>query len=197
MGLVTQRRDYEQEARVLPELEAPRLDINARTAKLTSYLTSIGKPTTQQSVLKIMPIIPVIESVSPSLSFGTIIPKISMPLVPAIAAGGTVFSAGGSFSPVASSILGLGTAVGVMLIELGRHVVAQIAMEMAQEVASGAMERVGKRLDSRLKIRMQTSKGPGKGRHVTVRGPGAAIRHDSEEPYDEPCDWYEFWCWLA
>lgn len=82
--------------------------------------------------------------------------------------------------------------MGVLLVQWGGKVVAQMAMiAVQQEVFS----RIGKKLDNRLKFHLDTQRGEGRGRHVNVRGQDGATPGDQDDVYDEPSQWWEFWNW--
>ncbi len=87
-----------------------------------------------------------------------------------------------------------GSGIGTMLVMAGSRMLAAIPMIIEAGVIAKHIKFF---TDKGVQIRQRTSAGPGKGRYQRLRPPSGAFAHDEADPYDEPCGWIEFWCWLT
>lgn len=91
----------------------------------------------------------------------------------------------------AIQVLGIG--IGTMLLHLGSSLLMAMPVAIGEEMT----RRLGYQLDSKVRISFRTSRGPGRGKYQRIRPEGGAPVGDDSDPYQEPCDWYQFWCWLV
>jgi len=146
-----------------------------------------------QTALKPTVIIPV-----PAASPSSIMPTTIVPIQVAQPTGGM----GGSRVPWTmgpeASLVAFAAAIplGTLLIQLGRTVIAQIAL-MGMEEAGQRLLGMSHRGD--VKIRAHTGKSGGdKTSYVRPRGEGGEMPPSDADPYAEPDDdsWWQFWTWF-
>lgn len=78
----------------------------------------------------------------------------------------------------------------VLTIRWAGQVVGRLLMDMADR---HQFSHIGQRLDDKLKMRVDTGRGEGRGRHINVRGADGATPGDQDDSYDSPSEWWEFW----
>jgi len=199
VAIVEQQRHYGPRL-VVPtvtasvDLDKPRQKLGVQLSKQITaqkYGTSAGT----DMMLTIRPIIPAVDMVDPSIAPATIIPQMPTPFVPAFTLAQTVNATVVSvFSPFPSTILGMGSAVGAMMLSLGTTLLAEIAMEIGQE----GMQRVASKTFKNFKVKLRTGQGEGRGRPVIIRPPEGGYGGEQGNPNAEDnCKLYEFWCWMV
>lgn len=189
------------EAAAMPligEAPAPQLQYDVLQSVIRTQTERIGKPVVIQEValgmIDLMPYIPPIEW---DLNVGTIVPlfdeRVIVTSMPVELMSQAIPDS--KFSPAPASIFGSGTAVGTIMVYVGKRLVAEIAAEIGWE----GLRRIGQRVVAGARI---TGKTPGDrenaGRHVQVIAENQRSGFlPNRKHYDQPCKFWEFWCWIA
>lgn len=185
---------------------APQLDLDASKDKLGFQVSTIGQKALlgyQAYAPDIIVLEPMVQmpDVVPSirnLSDGTIIPRMD-PFIPVQSMAGVVLGSlpDSVYSPAPTSIVGLGSLVGTILIMLGKAIVAEIAANVSQDT----MRRIGQRVQSQYRIRGKTGQVVSGADEQVRTGVKPVLGRSGFLPnrkhYDGPCEWWEFWCWVV
>ncbi len=170
-----------------------RVNVDAVARQVQADIDALPYEGTPFSILSVKTAQNPIPELQRSITAGTIVPAFSTALVPEYSVNKLQYGSIASvFSPIPLSIFGIGTEIGVLVITMGKAYLAEIAMDFA----SGGMERVSKKLAKGFSSRIKTGRGEGRGRHVNIRGADGATPGDQDDVYDDPCKWYEFWCYM-
>jgi hypothetical protein len=173
---------------------APKLNIgaNKQKAEYAVQAVSVKKSVGQKNpvTLAVISTAPVLTMAPTAIGPKTIVPKI-------LGAGGELASGMSGASAMAPSLIQFASSMaGMMKVIYGNRVVGQMTMAVTQTLLEGLFTRLGQKLDSRVRVMVDTQKGEGVGRRVGVRGEGGAHADKGEvyEPYEED-EWWEFWKW--
>ncbi len=182
----------------------PQFDIGANSKMLERQVDGIGKTVDTQYFFKeeivLAPKVqmPVIFPTIRNLSDGTIIPRMD-PYIPVETLSGEVISSlpVSVFSPAPTSILGIGSTVGAILIMIGKAVVAEIAADVSMDT----LQRIGQRVKPQYRIRGRT----GQVKNDNLQQATTQVKPElgrsgflpNRKHYDGSCEWWEIWCWIV
>ncbi len=146
-------------------------------------------------VLTVMRVIPAIVEPPRTQAIASIIPTVvEFPTAKLVGNynSGTSTGIPWSANPSAMGLPFVKEAIGTLMVMIGTQMVAAMASRIAGTSISGVEYTTG-RQDVRLRV--NTGKGPGRGRYIRPRGEGGEFSDDDADPYEQPSDWWEFWKW--
>jgi len=172
-----------------------RLDIEGRAALTYQQLDQLVRVDEAKTILAVVTHVAPAVFVSPSLSYSTIVPEMPTPVVPEYEAVKAKYGSVQSvFSPAPTSILGIGEIIGTLMIKHGSQLLVEMPMAVMQGMLQNLMERIGQKAARNVGLRIRTNAGPGRGRHMNIRGRDGDVPGDNTDAYDEPDKWTSpFW----
>lgn len=99
-----------------------------------------------------------------------------------------------SINPMAVGIPFVKEIIGTLFMMIATDVVAQFASKISGSDMMGLSYNV-KAGRSMVRVRVDTGRGPGRGRYVRPRAEGGEQPDDDADPYEQPSEWWEFWKW--
>lgn len=192
-------REYEDRVDLFADsTQVAKINVDAQAAAVKRQTEVVGKvsmvPDTMLGIIPVMPFIPPIEY---DLNVGTIVPVMDARIDVASFAVESMseFIPDSVFSPAPASIFGAGTAIGTIMVYLGKRLIVEIAAEIGFE----GLQRIGQRAVAGARIRGRTASNPENvGRHVQVVADNQRSGFlPNRKHYDQPCKFWEVWCWIV